>query len=112
MVLARGSKYNFTGSVKFAIGICLTVFVLHLLIRTTYKVMRLFVASTKLKSSPKTNDMVWMDYAFGNWNLTSSACFCFRKSKVISVEPIWRARQVLEGCTAHARMFLYDIARL
>ena len=90
----------------FATGICFTVFAFYLFSLTSYRVIKLFVTSTKLKSSAITKDMAWMEVALGNWNLTSSACFYLRKSRVISTGPICMARQVREGWMAAARRFV------
>ena len=57
IVLDRGSKKILTGSVRFEIGNCFIVLAFYLLSLTSYKVIKLFVASTKLKSSPKTKLM-------------------------------------------------------
>ena len=64
--------------------------------------IKLLVARTKLKSSAITKLIAWMLVAFGNWNRTSSAYFCFRKSSVISIGPICIARQVRDGWIAAA----------
>ena len=102
-VHASGSKKHLTGSYKLAKGIYLTVFAFCLFSFTSYSVIKLLVARTKLKSSAITNDMAWMEVALGNWNLTSSACFYLRKRRVISTGPICMARQVLDGWMAAAR---------
>lgn len=75
-------------------------------ILTSYKVIRLFVTTTKLKSSPKQNENNRIFCDFVNWNLTSSAFFCFRNRRVRSVGETWSARHDLVGCTATERISL------
>ena len=65
-VQARGSKKIRTGSVRLAIGIYLTVFAFYLFSLISYKVIRLFVARTKLKSSAITKLIACIEVAFGN----------------------------------------------
>ena len=105
IMFARGSMNSFIGSTSPLIAIYFTVFAFCLLSFTSQRVIRLFVASTKLKSSPNTNDISRIAEAFGNQNLTSSACLYFKNSSVISVAAIYRARHVLEGWIAQDRKF-------
>jgi hypothetical protein len=57
----------------------------------------LFVATKKLKSSPKRKENPKILADFWNWNLTSSAYFYFMNKRVRSVGAICRARQVFVG---------------
>lgn len=65
-VQAKGSKKHLTGSAILATGICFTVLAFYLLSLMSYKVIKLFVASTKLKSSAITKDIAWIEEALGN----------------------------------------------
>lgn len=87
-------------------GICLTALAFYLQILTSYKVMRLLVHTTKLKSSPRQKLCSRTFCDFVNWNSKVSAfCFC-KNSKVTSVMPVYKARQLLVGCAAAAKISL------
>jgi hypothetical protein len=59
-------------------------------------------ATKKLKSSPirKLNARIYL--ALGNANLTSSADFSFRKSRIKAVSDTCRAKHCFEGCIEQA----------
>ena len=65
-MLARGSMNSLIGSTIPVIAIYFTVFAFYLFNLTSYRVIRLFVARIKLKSSPMTNDISRIAAAFGN----------------------------------------------
>jgi len=63
----------------------------------------MLVARKKLKSSANRNEKAMMPRAFMKVSFISSAVRSLRKSRISEFSVIWRAKQVLSGCTEQAR---------